>query len=333
MRWQNILIICSLALGVPGISRAEPTDAEKRAAAQALFDAARRLTAQDKFAEACPKFLESYRLDPAIGTKFYLADCYEHIGRLASAWTYYLEVIEDAHRENAKDRAKFATQRADALKPRVPRLVVKRSAAARSVSGLSVQRDGLPVGEGMWDTPVPVDLGGHDVHVTAPGKKPLDLHVDVKQEGAEVVVEIPGLEAVPAPPPTSDTSEQPPPPPPPEVSPTQRNAGFAVGGIGIAALAVGAGLGGLALSKKNASNANGNCNSADMCTPTGLQLRSDGIHAASGSTALFAIGGVALVVGVVLVATAPSSNKPTSDNAPTARLSLRPLGLSIDGRF
>src|SRR5215475_12694681 len=98
-RWQTNLVIGALVLGTAGTGRAEPSEAEKRAAAQALFEAARKLTAQDKFAEACPKLLESYKLDPAIGTKFYLADCYEHVGKLARAWTYYLEVVEEARRE------------------------------------------------------------------------------------------------------------------------------------------------------------------------------------------------------------------------------------------
>src|SRR5262249_47247009 len=152
----------------------------------------------DKFAEACPKLLESYRIDPAIGTKFYLAECYEHIGRLASAWTYYLEVVDEAHREGAKDREKFATQRADALKPRLPRLVIKPAGDLRGVPGLAVQRDGMAVGEGMWDTPVPVDLGPHTIRATAPNKKPLELQTNVKQEGGEVPVEIPMLADLPA---------------------------------------------------------------------------------------------------------------------------------------
>ena len=56
------------------------------AAAQALFDQGRDLMRQNKHAEACPKLAESNRLDPAIGTLFHLADCYEQSGRVASAW-------------------------------------------------------------------------------------------------------------------------------------------------------------------------------------------------------------------------------------------------------
>ena len=47
------------------------------AAAQGLFDEAKRLVAQGSVAEACPKFLASFKLDPRPGTGVNLADCHE----------------------------------------------------------------------------------------------------------------------------------------------------------------------------------------------------------------------------------------------------------------
>jgi hypothetical protein len=177
-----------------------------------------------------------------------------------------------------------------------------------------VERDGLRVGEGMYDTPVPVDLGQHTVRVSAPGKKAIELQVEAKQEGVEVVVEIPALATeAPAPP---DRSQPPPPPvdppkPPPPASPARRIAGFAVGGAGVVSLGVGIGLGALALSKKSASNQAGFCNASDVCTAAGQQLRLGGIQAANASTALFVIGGAALGTGIVLLATAPTNQPPS----------------------
>ena len=40
---------------------------EEKAAAEALFDEGRKLKADGKFSEACPKFEESQKMAPAMG--------------------------------------------------------------------------------------------------------------------------------------------------------------------------------------------------------------------------------------------------------------------------
>src|SRR5260221_11014313 len=60
-------------------------------AARTLFDEGRKLLADGKYDAACPKLEESQRLDPGTGTLFNLADCWEQIGRTASAWARFLE--------------------------------------------------------------------------------------------------------------------------------------------------------------------------------------------------------------------------------------------------
>src|SRR5690349_13986528 len=84
---------------------ARSASSEDQAAAQALFDDAKELVKSGKAAEACPKFEESQRLDPGLGTQLNLADCYERIGRTASAWTIYVEVAPAARREGQDARA------------------------------------------------------------------------------------------------------------------------------------------------------------------------------------------------------------------------------------
>ena len=77
-----------------------------------------------KYDDACPKLEESQRLAPAIGTKFNLADCYEHTGRLASAWAAFLSVAASAKNANQGAREKAARDRAAALEPKLSRLAV-----------------------------------------------------------------------------------------------------------------------------------------------------------------------------------------------------------------
>jgi hypothetical protein len=308
------LALVLVASASPSLALAD-TDPQSRAAAQALFDDGKVLVDQKKYQEACPKFLDSYRLDPAIGTKFYLARCYEQIGKLASAWTYYLEVVDEAHAAKSADREKFAAERASALKPRLPKLSIAVSGDARRISGLAVKRDGVAVGEGSYDAAIPTDLGDHVISATAPGRKPFEKHVEVKEEGAQVKVEIPLLEVekkteevVPPKPDTKDVPE-------PKEEPVSRTstkqgiAGLAFVGLGAAGLAVGAGLGGLAMSKLSQSNSHG-CNAkADTCLKgtEGPGLRQDALHAATGSTAGFVAGGIAAALGIVLVVTAPTT--------------------------
>src|SRR4029078_12457123 len=100
------LSLCSSQL-VARTSRAEG-DA---AAAQALFDQARQLVSEVKCSEACPKFEESQRLDPGSGTLLNLADCYERQGKLATAWTKFLEAASAGETAGKTDREQDGGER------------------------------------------------------------------------------------------------------------------------------------------------------------------------------------------------------------------------------
>src|SRR5687768_2018720 len=70
------------------------------AAARALFAEGRSLMEGERFAEACPKFEESLRLDDGMGTQFNLAHCWDKLGRTASAWALFLDVAAAARAGN-----------------------------------------------------------------------------------------------------------------------------------------------------------------------------------------------------------------------------------------
>src|SRR5579862_5648801 len=82
--------------------------ASEQAAAEALFNQARDLMAAKQYADACPKFAESERLDPAPGTLLNLATCYERNGQIASAWVTFKEAATAAHKADQADRARLA---------------------------------------------------------------------------------------------------------------------------------------------------------------------------------------------------------------------------------
>ncbi|MFW5741046.1 MAG: hypothetical protein ACOC1F_11845, partial [Myxococcota bacterium] len=190
----------AIALALTGLSTLAHADAsaQKRAAAQALFDEARRLVGQGRHAEACPKFRESQSLDPGIGTLYNLGECLERTGRTASAWAAFHEAADMARLAGQPKREQAARARADALEPRLARLQVELPPET-VVSGIQVLRDGIPVGQGQWGVAVPVDPGPHTVVVSAPGKVRRELRVERIGEGMTRTVHVAPLEDEPAP--------------------------------------------------------------------------------------------------------------------------------------
>ena len=283
----------ALALAAP--SRQDVAKADK------LFRDAKTLMGQGKLAEACPKLEESQSLDPAPGTKYQLAVCYEGTGRPATALAYFTEIAELAKAAGYKDKEKVARQRAAALEPKVPRIVIE--VAAERPSGLSVTRDGAPVEEGQYNRPILVDPGEITVEASAPGKKPFRSTVTVKGEGTRVTVPIRLADV-------EDFGKRdalPPPPPPSTGIGGQRIAGIAVGVVGLGGVALGSVFG--LEAKSTYDKALGDtslCPSKTACYPQGKKLVDAAQMDATISTIAFAAGGVAVAGGLVLILTARS---------------------------
>ena len=303
-------LVVSVLLAFGRGAQAQSTDP---VAAQALFDAGKRLVNDHKYAEACPKFEESQRLDPAIGTHYALAECYEKAGRLASAWVAYLDVASEAGAEKRADREKYAKARAAALAPRLSRITVVVPAASRT-PGLEIKRDGETLRDAQWGEPVPTDPGSHVIAASAPGKLPFQTTVVVHDEGKVLEVQLAPLADAPPAPPTAVGPATPAPAVEPTPGTTPEEGPHGLGTQGILAIATGAvGLGGVVvgsifgletLSKHSSSQQQ--CQ-GNACSSTGLQDVTDGKNAGNVSTIAFIAGGALLAGGVVLWLTAPSS--------------------------
>jgi hypothetical protein len=306
-------------------------------AAQALFDTGKRLATEHKYAEACPKFEESQRLDPAIGTHYAMAECYEKAGRLASAWVAYLDVASEAGAQKRADREKYAKARAAALAPRLSRISVLVPPSSRA-PGLEIKRDGETLHDAQWGVPVPADPGSHVIAATAPGKLAFQTTVVVRDEGKIEEVTLGPLADAPAPPPTvvgptpSATAGGEAPPVPPGEGPhglgTQRILALAIGAVGLGGVIVGSVFGLETLSKHSSSQQE--C-PGNACSPAGLQDVSDGKNAGNVSTIAFAVGGAALAGGVVLWLTAPSSSPKVGSLDVTPLVARDTGGLSLRG--
>ncbi|HVY32365.1 MAG TPA: hypothetical protein VHB79_37770 [Polyangiaceae bacterium] len=156
-----------LCAALPGTALAQT---ETRAAvAEALYRQARDLMAKGLLDEACPKFAESQRLDPATGTLLNLASCHERQGKLATAWLEYSDAMVAARRDAREDRVEFARERVADLEPKLSRLTILLAADA-DAEGLTLELDGANVGRAVVGAPFPVDPGEHRVRASAPGK-------------------------------------------------------------------------------------------------------------------------------------------------------------------
>lgn len=309
-----------------GVARAQPSAGDK-SAAQALFDEARRLTAEQRWADACPKLAESQRLDPSMGTQFYLAECLEHVGRVATAWTDYLEVADAARAAGLADRDRYARARADALQPRLARLTVRVSIEAARTPDLEVTRDGEALGRAQWATAIPLDPGEHEITASAPGKQRWTTKVKV-EEATALEVTVPALEDARA---AAPPIAPPPIAPPPGLS-RLHVAGIVTGAVGIVGLGIGTGFGVAAIVKKNESNSAGFCDAANTCDATGKGLRRDSLHAATASTIAFVAGSAAVAASAVLLVIAPSSPRRPPAGAALS-LGIGPGSLSLAGRW
>src|SRR5262249_17506611 len=109
VRKALVAFVCVVALYSSG-ARAEPTR-QDIARADALFREAPTLVQKGQLSEACAKYAESQRLDPANGTLLNLALCNEKQGRHAAAYRQLQELlrhVETGTSADDRERARIA---------------------------------------------------------------------------------------------------------------------------------------------------------------------------------------------------------------------------------
>ena len=186
--------------------------AEDQAAARSLFDSGRQLAKAGRYAAACPKFDAASKLYPSAGILLNLADCYEKIGKTASAWTEFGEAASVATRTHREDDANEAKRRQAALEAVLTLLLIR---VAHESPGLAVQRDGSSIPRAVWGTAIPVDPGSYEVRAQAAGYEPWVAPIHASTPGQTVTVDIPELRpsATGEPAPAARQTPMPAPPP------------------------------------------------------------------------------------------------------------------------
>lgn len=227
----------SIALAAVG-ARPARADATQVAAAEVLFQEGVKALEAGDLPVACLKLADSDRLDPANGTKLALATCEEKRGKLATSWGIYKIALGRLAPTDA--RLPQVKARVTALEPRLPRVVVKL--AVDAPQGTKVREGETELLASTFGVPIPVDPGEHELTVDADGREQARVrYVAVESRTIDVSVS-PGRPRAPAPivvqdaPPPASA----PPPEAPKPARESRTLGWVVGGVGVAALGVGA---------------------------------------------------------------------------------------------
>jgi hypothetical protein len=338
-----------------GSALAEPTATDKALATQ-LYDDAEKLVASGEVAVACPKYAESYRLDPQLGVLLHLGDCYKSAGRLASAWSTFREALELATLRNDERQSAIRAQVAE-LEPNVNHLtiVVPQSAP----QAMQIRKNGELVGAPAWGTPMPIDPGVCTISAQAEGYQDWSTQLYIQAAQLANQVTIPNLTpnpvaapppvvippvvpvtaaAVPAQPPAQaqPPAAVPPPttalaPPPQPAADTgskddravPRNIGYGLEVAGLAGVVVGGIFGGMAVAKFVEREKANTCSATSTCTQkdaTHINDLTNDARANAKIANIGLIGGAAsFIVGLVLVV----SNQPPSPKK-TGTLTMQP---------
>ena len=320
--WSPRLAACALVAGVALASAsasAQPLPGGSPAMAEALFQQARDLFKQERYAEACPRFAESQRLEPKLGTLLNLAVCHEKIGKIATAWAEYTSAATIARRDGSKEREGFARDQVASLEKKLARVVVQVDA---STAGPSITLDELPLDRSALNTPLPIDPGKHRVGAAAPGKVAWSTVIEAPSERADLTVPVPALEAAvePPQPPAAATAAPIPSVTPAPIAPLgsggapeaarndSRIIAYAGFGVGAAGLLLGAITGVVTLAR--VGEIHDLCN-GDRCGQDQATAISSATTIANVSNVGFAVGAVGVGVGIGALLLGRSHEPPT----------------------
>lgn len=290
------------SLAYPGVAAAQSPSREPLA--ETLFRDGKALMAEGHYAEACPKLAESERIDPALGALLALAFCHEKEGKTATAWAEFVTAQGRAEKANEVERERLAHSYVEALEARLLRVTITVRPDMQSVQGFELRQNGAPLTRATWGVAAPVDPGEQVVEATAPGRRPWMIRFVVHEGDPTHAIEVPSLEpnapplpalAAPAP----DLARAP-------ETHSGRTWGYAIGGLGIASVAVGAYFGVRAIGKND--DAKALCSPTNCTSAEGIARNSEARSSATISTIAIAGGLAAVGVGTFLVLRSRSSN-------------------------
>ena len=292
--------------GVSLVSERVASAQTGEAVAESLFRDGKRLFQSDDFEHACPKLAQSYQIEAAGGTALLLAICYEKQGKLASAWARYNDALALAKRDSREDRERRAREGLDSVEPKLSYIDLKLDSATQAIAGVMLSIDGteLPV---ISDARLPVDAGKHQLTIRAPNYESWHVEVNVGGPAVTESISVPPLQSKPTATPTTSV-------PSPQLTPISsddyprsrerdtnrsvRTTAYVIGGIGLAAVAVGSYFGVRAVQQNNDSNAI--CATKQCSSGAAVTKSEDALSNAHLADAFIGIGAAATISAAVL---------------------------------
>ena len=238
-----LVVATTLSLSVESYAQAQGDPGR----ADTLYREAVELFKAGNVKGACAKLDESFNLEAKTQTLFSLAKCRQREGRVATAWLQFGELVKRGEREG--DAAKLAEYKAKyaELDRLVPRATLKLEAHPEVTD---VKLDGKSIPRSEWTAPVPVDPGEHVFIFSGTGKLDAERRINLR-ESETITIDIETLRDAggPATPPAGGGGEI-----STKSSGSSPTLGYILGGVGIAAIGVGAITGIVAINDKSTAD-------------------------------------------------------------------------------
>jgi len=276
------------------------------AVAESLFRDGKRFFQSDDFENACPKLAQSYQIDPAGGTVLLLAICYEKQGKYASSWTRYNDALAIAKRDQREDRERRAREGLESVEPKLSYVDLKLDAATQAIPGVALAIDGMEL-PAVYNARLPIDPGKHTLTIRAPNYETWLEEVTIGGPSQTESVSVPSLKpkgptapaisAAPAPtsPVATDNADL------AHERASHRNVratAYVMGGVGIAAIAVGSYFGVRAVKLRN--DANDTC-PTKQCGSSGAVSKSEDAVSSAHLADAFIGAGAAVTISAALL--------------------------------
>lgn len=328
IRKNAFAAVLTLILAAPP-AFAQGTD--KDADAERLFNEAKKLMEEKKFAEACPKLESAYRKDQQGGTLLNLAYCHQEMG---SKWLAWVEFREAESKSTDKQRKDFAHDKMKELEKGLARLVVDPQTKYELTEVYLEDRRIYDAEKGIPFYAEPNNQRKAVFH--AKGKKPAVLLISVGSPKDKMQhVQVPEMadeDPIPAAPVAESSSPAPAPLPPP-AEPTsswsgQKTLAVVLGALGLGGVAVGSVFG-----IKTVSGPCADGPEADGHEPCSKEQRSQASTDAALSTAAFIAGGALLTGAVVVWILAPSGGKTGALAPASITAKVGPTWAGVGGTF